>query len=489
MINFLADKVIRDDFYDEKNPFIPMGMPDLGIPKTLNQDFPGKNGIPPEVQLPTGDILKTNEMLSDIQNAGVKAPKKVILKKGKSLTEANIIKAFNDSGASLPSTFKFSGTTKSEISNVQNVKLKEDFVIPAGANLDTDDIIMQLGGDLKKFRVALLDTGVDKEHPAFAGTSILIKSLVNDETKGIDNHGHGTHIAGIITAKPVIKREGHAGANYAQPMQGIIPGASIVSYKITEGSSSQTRWSTVFLALKKVLEFNEVEFKKHVNKRRPICVINLSFNAMDNLDPNQRIQGKFYDLIDELGKQKVPIVVSGGNHFHHFLSMPPRPKAKKRSKYGVAFPACFDNIIACGAACSMGTFEGLGMSPSELAPFTQRPYESSDNFFVVPAVKTNSTYLEGQYAELTGSSMAAPVVTGIIFLLQQQFAQDNQGHLPTVRSVRNALVKMSDSISNKPISQFANDNRLIYPKLLYYNKLYYHINTTRFDDAVSLLKK
>ncbi len=44
--------------------------------------------------------------------------------------------------------------------------------------------------------VAVLDTGIDKNHPAFAGVQIIEKDFTG-EGNG-DQHGHGTHCAGTI---------------------------------------------------------------------------------------------------------------------------------------------------------------------------------------------------------------------------------------------------------------------------------------------------
>ena len=55
-------------------------------------------------------------------------------------------------------------------------------------------------------RVAVIDTGVEADHPDLAGHVVQGKDfVVSDQTKSdfgrIDGNGHGTHVAGTIAAK------------------------------------------------------------------------------------------------------------------------------------------------------------------------------------------------------------------------------------------------------------------------------------------------
>jgi hypothetical protein len=48
--------------------------------------------------------------------------------------------------------------------------------------------------------VAVVDTGVDLEHPEFAGKLVPGRDFANDDNRADDDHGHGTHVAGIVGA-------------------------------------------------------------------------------------------------------------------------------------------------------------------------------------------------------------------------------------------------------------------------------------------------
>ena len=48
---------------------------------------------------------------------------------------------------------------------------------------------------------AVLDTGIDPNHPAFAGVNLIRKNFTNASDD--DEHGHGTHCAGTIFGRDV----------------------------------------------------------------------------------------------------------------------------------------------------------------------------------------------------------------------------------------------------------------------------------------------
>jgi type VII secretion-associated serine protease mycosin len=50
--------------------------------------------------------------------------------------------------------------------------------------------------------VAVLDTGVQANHPDLSGRVLAGHDFVNDDTNAADDNGHGTWVAGIIAAKP-----------------------------------------------------------------------------------------------------------------------------------------------------------------------------------------------------------------------------------------------------------------------------------------------
>ncbi|MCC6622107.1 MAG: S8 family serine peptidase [Deltaproteobacteria bacterium] len=68
-------------------------------------------------------------------------------------------------------------------------------------------------------RVCVLDTGLNKGHPAFAGAVVAERDFVNGDNDATDDEGHGTNVAGIIASRD---------ATYG----GVAPGASLIIGKV-----------------------------------------------------------------------------------------------------------------------------------------------------------------------------------------------------------------------------------------------------------------
>lgn len=83
------------------------------------------------------------------------------------------------------------------------------------------------GADGSGVRVAILDTGLDVDHPDFAGRIDLGESRsVTPHPDITDYHGHGTHVAGIIAGD---------GTCSNGRFQGIAPATEIVVYRVSRG--------------------------------------------------------------------------------------------------------------------------------------------------------------------------------------------------------------------------------------------------------------
>ncbi len=76
----------------------------------------------------------------------------------------------------------------------------------------------------KGIGVAVLDTGVAKM-PEFLGRLIATLNFTDDRGTELDQNGHGTHVAGIIAA---------AGRNRFDEIEGVAPGANIISLKVLD---------------------------------------------------------------------------------------------------------------------------------------------------------------------------------------------------------------------------------------------------------------
>ncbi|MFE2094582.1 S8 family serine peptidase [Streptomyces sp. NPDC059460] len=71
-------------------------------------------------------------------------------------------------------------------------------------------------------KVAVLDTGIDPDHPDVAGR---VKKTQNftDDPDAVDHHGHGTHVASTIAG---------SGAASGGKYKGVAPGADLYIGKV-----------------------------------------------------------------------------------------------------------------------------------------------------------------------------------------------------------------------------------------------------------------
>ncbi len=90
------------------------------------------------------------------------------------------------------------------------------------------DLVWAQGLDGSGVNVAVLDTGIDTNHPELISSYISGYDCVNGDDVPEDDHGHGTHVAGIITA------DGKTFGN----SKGVAPGAGIYMYKVCNAQGS-----------------------------------------------------------------------------------------------------------------------------------------------------------------------------------------------------------------------------------------------------------
>ncbi|MFG1686474.1 S8 family serine peptidase [Nonomuraea sp. NPDC049269] len=268
--------------------------------------------------------------------------------------------------------------------------------------------------------VAVLDTGIDEDHPFFAGRiadeacfssanpsaeavslcpngqpSQTGRGAANAETPlcitdGLNQCRHGSHVAGIAAGAMV------RGA----PSNGVAPGAAILPIQVftrinsaAACSAAGARSAPCFLSYTSDQKLG-LEYVEKAAKRLHIAAVNLSFGGgifthpCDD-DPRAGAHKAQFDALRALG---VAPVVAAGNSGHD----------------GVASPACVSSAITVGATDDT----------DQIAWFSNRG-TLLDVF--APGVKINSSVPDDTWAELSGTSMAAPHVTGGFAVMRQAF--------------------------------------------------------------------
>ncbi|MCB0022055.1 MAG: S8 family serine peptidase [Caldilinea sp.] len=209
--------------------------------------------------------------------------------------------------------------------------------------------------------LAILDTGLNGAHAEFAERVVPGYDFINEDDDPSDDHGHGTHVAGIAAAA----------ANNEQGGAGICPQCKIMPVKVLDGGNRGT-WGTVAAGIYYAVD----------NGAR---VINLSLGASAT---SRTIQ----DAVDYAEEHDVIVVASSGN-------------AASSLPY---YPAAIPWVVAVGATTDVDALWAFSNTGDHID-------------LTAPGYRIYSTYndltVNGGYAYMTGTSMASPYVTGLIGLV------------------------------------------------------------------------
>ncbi|PKM78866.1 MAG: hypothetical protein CVU88_08760, partial [Firmicutes bacterium HGW-Firmicutes-13] len=213
--------------------------------------------------------------------------------------------------------------------------------------------------------VAILDTGIDLDHPDLhvaGGENFSLGKSYDDK------NGHGTHVAGIVAAL-----DNGAG------VIGVAPGANLYAVKVLNNAGSGW-WSDLIAGLQWCVD-NGME------------VANMSLGAT-SAPPD------VLDACDAADNAGLLLVAAAGN------------------EYGgdVIYPAAYDSVIAVSAT----------NSSDELASFSSVGPEVE---LAAPGVNIYSTYKDGSYTTMSGTSMASPHVAGTAALVIAAGIPDVRGRL------------------------------------------------------------
>jgi subtilisin len=209
----------------------------------------------------------------------------------------------------------------------------------------------------KRIKIGIIDTGIDYSHPDLQRSVYGGINLIHRHLLPMDDNGHGTHIAGTISA-----------ASQNSGIIGVAPHGALHAVKAFDHNG------TAFVS--------DIIHGIDWCVRYRMDIINMSFGmkscskALEAAVHNAYYSGKV-------------IVASSGN-------------SGKINQ--MDFPARFPQTIAVGA-----TTKG-----HRIAPFSNRGKRID---IYAPGDKIYSTWLQGKYNVLSGTSMATSHVTGVIALL------------------------------------------------------------------------
>lgn len=221
-------------------------------------------------------------------------------------------------------------------------------------------------GDLQTTKTAwIIDTGIDLDHPDLNVDATRSKSFVSGQTSADDENGHGTHVAGIIGAK-----------NNDIGITGVASGATLVSLRVLD-DEGEGRLSGIIQAVNHVVQNGQAG-----------DVVNLSLGA-------EGISTTLERAITQAADAGILFAIAAGNDGEDVANYSPA-----RVNHANVF-----TVSAMDQNNQFASFSNFGSSVDVCAY----------------GVRIASTYMNGRYATLSGTSMAAPHVAGLLFIRGNDF--------------------------------------------------------------------
>jgi PKD repeat protein len=254
--------------------------------------------------------------------------------------------------------------------------------------------------------IAVIDTGVDYNHVDLGGGKTLTtndRDYVTPDEDAMDNHGHGTHVAGIAAAN----------TNNGQGIAGICPQCRILPLK-TANIAGTARITDTASAIRYATD-------------QGASVINLSLTG-DNCTPD------LADAVNYAYERHVVLVAAAGDAC-------PVKVALGWETFDVGYPALFERVIAVGATQEFdwrAVWSAYGPSLDISAP----------------GYSILSTKLGGGYERRDGTSQAAPMVAGVAGLIR------SKNPLLTPTQVQKILETAADDIDSPGWDQYTGWGRL-----------------------------
>ncbi|WP_031166564.1 S8 family serine peptidase [Streptosporangium roseum] len=238
------------------------------------------------------------------------------------------------------------------------------------------------GYDGTGVKVAVLDTGVDSNHPDLVDRIADSRSFVPDETVQ-DGHGHGTHVASTISG---------SGAASGGKYKGVAPGAELLVGKVlsNEGAGMES-WI-----------LDGMTWAAHSGAK----VVSMSLGGQEGADGTDPMAMAVNQLTAETG---VLFTIAAGNS---------GPGATT-----VGSPGAADAALTVGAVDSADAVTDFSSRGPRGGDGALKPEITAPGFKIVAARATGTsmgTPVDGTYTTASGTSMATPHVAGAAAILAQE---------------------------------------------------------------------
>ena len=219
--------------------------------------------------------------------------------------------------------------------------------------------------------VAVLDTGVQFDHPDLAGRLLTGHDFVNNDTNASDDNGHGTWVSGIIAANP----------NEAYGMAGISWNDRILPVKIMgregTGDTSDLTSGIIWAA------------------NHGATVINMSVGGFPT---SQYVQ----DAVNYAWNKGAVLIGAAGNN-------------RREETF---YPASFANVVSVSATQADDEFANWSSYGSKVDVSAPGATILTTNCYTC-TYGAHDTW--GSHTKISGTSFAAPNVSGVVALIRGRY--------------------------------------------------------------------
>ncbi len=235
------------------------------------------------------------------------------------------------------------------------------------------------GLDGRGVKVAVLDTGVDADHPALAG-KVSTQANFTESAGAADGHGHGTHVSSLIVGN---------GAGSDGARQGVAPAAELISGKVlADNGSGQESW---------VIAGMEWAAAQQAD------VVNLSLSSAPS-----RGDDPVAIALDELTADTGTLFVAAAGNRGGFGASP----------YTIGSPGVAASALTVGAVDAADKQASFSSEGPTLGTYRLKPDVVAPGVNILGA---KAGARDGNlYVAMSGTSQATPIVAGAAALLLQQ---------------------------------------------------------------------
>lgn len=274
--------------------------------------------------------------------------------------------------------------------NVKSVQFDQEVTIDSqvtdwGIEKVKADVAQKSGLSGAGVKIAILDTGVDMSHPDLrisGGKCFISEDLTQNICSSYaDNNGHGTHVAGVIAAQ-----------DNTIGVVGVAPSSNIYALKVLNHEGIGTT-SSIIAGIEWAI----------TNK---IDIINLSLTTPTS-------DNAMKEIIDTAYKKGILVVAAVGNNGNSFGNTDT-----------VEYPAKYSSVIGVGSINRNNVrvpTSATGLGVEVVAPGYQIYSTVPKNY--------DTDGLQDGYTWMTGTSMAAPFITGLLATYKENYPEKSNVEL------------------------------------------------------------